>query len=430
MTTLAAAGAKFVSVLTMLVSVPLTLNYLGVERYGMWMTISSVIAMLAFADLGIGNGLLNAVAEANGKDDREAARRYVSSAFFLLGGLALLLTVSFAITYPLLPWPRLFNVSSPLAAVEAGPAMAVFVACFLVNLPLGVVQRVQLGYQEGFANSLWAAFGSLLGLAATLLVIALQGGLPWLVLAFSGGPVLATLLNAWVLFGRRRAWLRPSLEVANRSAGLQVLRIGLLFFVLQVAVALAYSSDNLIAAWVIGLDAVAQYSVPTRMFAVVTMVVALPLSPLWPAYGEAIARGDAGWVRNTLLRSTGMAALMAGFPVLLLVVFGARIVDLWVGPGLTPSLLLLTGLGVWTVIAGVGNALAMFLNGANIIRFQVVSATLMACAAIVLKITLAQNMGVAGIVWGTVAAYTAFTAIPLAVYLPRILQSFQLTKNS
>jgi len=51
------------------VTVPLTLNYLGSEHYGLWMTISSVSVMLGFADLGIGNGVLNAVADAYGRDD-------------------------------------------------------------------------------------------------------------------------------------------------------------------------------------------------------------------------------------------------------------------------------------------------------------------------------------------------------------------------
>ena len=66
-TTVTAATAKAVTALTMLISVPLTLGYLGPERFGMWMAISAVIAMLGFADFGLSNGLLNAVAHASGR---------------------------------------------------------------------------------------------------------------------------------------------------------------------------------------------------------------------------------------------------------------------------------------------------------------------------------------------------------------------------
>ena len=47
---------------------------------------------------------MNAVSEANGKDDRELATRYVSSAFFMLSGVSLLLLIIFAIVYPWVPW--------------------------------------------------------------------------------------------------------------------------------------------------------------------------------------------------------------------------------------------------------------------------------------------------------------------------------------
>jgi O-antigen/teichoic acid export membrane protein len=44
------------------------------------MVLLSIIAAMSFADLGIGNGLMNAISEAYGKDDRKLAREYVTSA--------------------------------------------------------------------------------------------------------------------------------------------------------------------------------------------------------------------------------------------------------------------------------------------------------------------------------------------------------------
>src|SRR5208337_4634406 len=108
----------------------LTLQYLGTERYGLWMSITSVVSLLVFADLGMGNGLLNAIAAAHGRDDIESEQKYVSSAFFVLFGIAVFLLGLFGLAYPFVPWPRVFNVSSPLAAREAGPAVVVFLVCF------------------------------------------------------------------------------------------------------------------------------------------------------------------------------------------------------------------------------------------------------------------------------------------------------------
>ena len=172
---------------------------------------------MGFADLGMGNGLLNNIAAAHGRDDPAAARRYVSSAFFILGGIALALALSFAVTYPFVDWARIFNVKSPLARSEAGVTAAVFVGFLCLNMPLDTVQRVQQGYQEGFISSLWSIAGSVLSLVALFAVILAKGGLPWLVVAMSGGPALALALNwASVFLGSRR-WLLPRLALCARS---------------------------------------------------------------------------------------------------------------------------------------------------------------------------------------------------------------------
>src|SRR5690349_19553868 len=103
LTALVSAFSQGINVLTMLISVPLTLNYLGAERYGLWITISSLILLLGFADLGVGNGLLNAIAQANGRDDRHDAESYVSSAFFVLCGVTVLLAIAWMAVYERIP---------------------------------------------------------------------------------------------------------------------------------------------------------------------------------------------------------------------------------------------------------------------------------------------------------------------------------------
>ncbi len=422
LTAAAAAAAKGVAILTALVSVPLTVSYLGPERYGLWMTIASVVAVLQFADLGLGNGLLNSVSEANGRDDREMASRYVSSGFFLLTAVSIILGAIFLLLYPSLPWQRIFNVSSPVAVAEAGPAVAMLATTFLISIPLGIIQRVQMGYQEGFTNSLWAAAGNLLGLAGVLIAIRLKAGLPWLVLAMAGAPAVASLLNGAVLFGAKCPWLRPRLSCLSASACTHLLRLGFLFFVLQIAVGVAFSSDNIIVAQLLGQDAVAQYSVAARMFSFAPMVLSMVLMPLWPAYGESLARGDMPWVRSALRRSLLLSVVVVALPSVLLIVAGPLAMELWVGPTIAvPSKALFLGLGVWTTVMSVGNAVAMLLNGAGIVRFQVLCAVPMTVAAVLAKIILTRLVGLPGIVWGTLAAYLLFAMMPYAIVVPRLL---------
>jgi O-antigen/teichoic acid export membrane protein len=424
----AAALARLVSVGTTLVSVPLTLHYLGAERYGMWIAMSSVIAMLAFADLGMGSGILNAVAESHGRDDRDTMRRNISSGYLILGLIGALAAAVFFVLYPHFDWGRLFNVQSPEASAQAGPVLAVLVAAFALNMPLCVVQRVQAGLQQGFSTSLWQCVGSLLGLAAVLIAIRSEAALPWLVAGMVGGPLVAVVINNIYFFGFARRDLRPAPSYLHAVTMQQIVGRGFWFLLVQVAASLAYASDNFVIAQVLGAGAVAEYAVPEKMFALVTVLVGLSVGPLWPAYGEAIARGDGNWVRQTLKRSTAGAVAISALIASTLVVFGDHVLSIWVGSAIAPSLLLLAVLGVWKVMEASGNALAVFLNGANLLRMQAILSVTMALSAFALKFLLVQHMGVAGAPLATTICYAAFVLSPWCFLLPRIVQDLDRTR--
>lgn len=419
--------AKIISVATAFITVPLTLHYLGPERYGMWMVMSSLLAMLAFADLGIGNGVLNSVAAAYGRDDRSAIREASASGMAILAVIALVLLAAFMLAYPFIAWERLFNVKTAGARAEAGPAVLAFFVCFAIAIPVNVVQKVQAGLQRGFLASSWSCAGSVLSLCFVLLVVHWQGGLVELVVAFLAGPLIANLANTVVFFGFQHRDIAPRLSAVSRQAARHVLQTGLLFLVMQITTALIFNADSLIITQVIGPAAVPEYSIPDRMFSVIPMCIQMLLTPLWPAYREALSRNDHAWcirvVRRSMLTAVGGAAVMA----LGLVIFGKDIIHLWVGGGIAVPMIVLVGFGLWKVIEAAGFAMAMFLNGAHVIREQVWTAVATALAVVVFEIAMVRALGVPGAIWAKIGAYLLFTVLPFLFLTPGILRRLRNT---
>ena len=109
--------ARVVQISTSLITIPITVHYLGNERFGLWMAINSVVALATFADFGIGNGVLNTVADAFGRNDFDRIRAAISSGFVVLSTVGLLLLVIFASTFVWVSWADLFQVRSALAAL-------------------------------------------------------------------------------------------------------------------------------------------------------------------------------------------------------------------------------------------------------------------------------------------------------------------------
>jgi O-antigen/teichoic acid export membrane protein len=415
-------AARFVGLATSFISVPLVIGYLGNERYGMWLTMSSLVATLGPLDLGIGLGLLTVVSDAYGRDDREAARRAISTAVAMLTMIAALAVVAFGVAYFVIPWARVFNVSSPTAVSEAGPAAAVLLGAFALGLPLGIVGQVQLAHQSGYISSAWAIVGNLGSFVALIAIIMLHGSLPLLVVALTFVGLIAAALNGWFLFRRQRPWLMPRLRDVDLRAGRALLKTGSFFMVLQLAGMAAYGVDNIVISQILGADAVPEYAVPVKIFTLAPTLLSFALIPLWPAYRESMARGDAAWVKRTLRRSILLAAAFNIPSSLVLIVAGPLILQVWVHGAVHPTLILLVGLGTWTIMNTLNGPFAMLLNGANIIGFQATCSVLMAIANVAISIYLVQRIGVSGAVYGSVISQLVFILIPEVWYVRRLLR--------
>lgn len=401
MTTITSGVAKAIGILASLISVPLTYRYLGPERYGIWMVLISIITAMSFADLGIGNGLMNAISEAYGKDDRRLAQEHLTSALALMFLIGFVFAVAGAIGYPLVAWPRILNVKSPAVAAEGARAFLVLYASFVINLPLGVIARAQAGLQKAYTAQMVNALGSMLSLGAILLVVWLRGSLVWLVFAFVVTSTAATLLNGWILF-REFPWLLPARHAFSSAAARKIFNLGILFFVLQCAFVLSYTSDNIVIAQVLGAAAVAVYAVPQKLFSSVSAVVSMAINPLWPAYGEAIARGDVAWVRRIFFASLRLVLAITIPACTLLAVAGPWILRVAVGKSFHAPLSLLIVLAVWAVVNAVSVASAMLLNGAGVLKEQTALTFVTSVCNLGLSIYFTLRFGVIGVCLGSI----------------------------
>jgi len=135
---------------------------------------------------------------------------------------------------------------------------------------------------------------------------------------------------------------------------------------------------------------VTQYAIVYQMFSLGPVLFGMFLNALWPAYGEAKVRGDSEWIRATFRRCINIGLYINVPYALLLVTFGNAAAHLWVGPQIRVSSLVLLAFGIWTMMNSLNGPVAVFLNGANAIRFQAICGSLMACLNLLLSIGLTR----------------------------------------
>lgn len=415
LTTGANVLSRVLSMVILVVSVPLTLSYLGTERFGIWMTISSFASLLAFLDFGIGNGLLNRVAHAAADGEGERLPQVISNGLILLSIVGVLVGAALlAISY-LIPWGALIKVSDSALDLEMRASASTFAVVFGLSLPFLGLQRVFLGLQEGFLVHLATSAASIVSLALLCMITSRHGAIPDLILVTIGVQVVAPILLLPLLV-RRRLLVSCSL-LQFRSDGGALLKTGGLFFVLQLGAMVAWGSDNLIVSSTLGASQVAVLAVTYRLFQFVSQPLAMITNPLWSGYADAAARKDVKYIRQTLKRSMVWCFLAALVGAAILLAFHRWLIEHWTSNNVEVPILLAVGFAAWSVVDATGNAFAMFLNGLGILRPQLIVVSLFCVLAIPLKIYLVSQVGVVGIILATLISYFLAVAIPYLTFL-------------
>jgi O-antigen/teichoic acid export membrane protein len=415
-------AGRGVAALVSFISVPLTVRYLGAERYGAWVTISTAMAWIAIADLGLSSSVLNAVSQGYAKDNRKLAGDYIAAGFWSLVVVTVVLSAVFYPIWRVVSWDRVFNVHSDLARAEVGPAVAVAFAIFVLNLPFSIVFRAYSAYQEVAIGNAWLSAGNVLSLVGLILVTRLNGGLVFLVIAVSGSVLLMNVVSAVWLFGFAKPWLLPSPARITWSSIRELMSLGSMFFVVQIAALLLFQTDNLIIAHYLGAAAVTPYSVTWRLFTYTMIFQTLASGSYWPAYTEAFTRGDRAWVRRGFRTNFQVTVASTAVLALPLVLWGQPVIRAWAGAAAVPPSSLLLWMGAWSVIYAATCSQSAILAASSRLRGQMIYSMAAAIVNIGLTIVLVNRIGLTGAILGTIIAYLTCLLVPQWIEVGRALR--------
>jgi len=413
------AARVFSSAVTLL-SLPLAVRYLGVERYGVWATITTTAVWINLLDLGVANTLTNHISRAYASQDKRAAAASFTGALFLTGATAALAGVSAILLFPHINWIRLLNVSPRVSAAEVSRTAAVAVGLTLLALPCNLVSKILAGYQELHRNNYAACAGAAVSLCGLTLAIALRVSMPVLFVMSVGSLTFTSLALMVVVVAWQKRWLIPRVSFLDWGVTKELLRSGSSFFLIQVAAVVVFSSDNLIVSHYSGAAEVTPYSVTWRIVGLVALLQSLVFPALWPAYSEAYAKRDFAWIRRTFAATmTGTVALNLVCAAILLAV-GRGMIRIWAGGAAVPAFALLLAMCVWAVINGFMSVESCLLAALDRTREQAVLSMLAAAVNIFLSLLWVRQIGALGVIGGTIVSYLLVLVLPQTMLVRRV----------
>lgn len=408
LTILASFSARGMGLLVMIIAVNLTVPYLGTERFGAWMTIASLAAMLNFLDFGIGNALTNQVARAATMDTKHHLTTVISGGLGVLCIVSLILMVLLTGIAAALPWSSIIKLQSQQLTDEVRQTAIVFAALFGASTFANGVSRVYFGLQRGFEAHFAGTLGSLGSLVALYFSAQAQAGLPVLLSCTMLGTMIANLALL------PRLLLKGHFSIAKwnrsiRTESTSLLRHGSIFFLLQIGTMVGWGADSLIIANATGTTSVATYAVIQRLTLLISQPLAIVNAPLWSAYADAHARGERSFIRRTFKRSFTLTLSLSTLGALLVFSIGQDVTLFWTHAQIKPETGLLLVMAIWVILEATGNSLGVLLNGLGIVKQQVWVVIAFVLLALPIKLWLAPIFGAIGVVAAGIFAYLITT---------------------
>src|SRR5690242_19163846 len=130
-----------------LILVPLTINYINVAQYGIWLTISSIVGWFSFFDIGLTQGLRNKFAEAKAKGDDSLAQIYVSTTYAILIVIFASIWILFLIINFFLNWSSILKLPASSQSEVSVLAVIIF-TYFCLQFILRVITAVITADQQ------------------------------------------------------------------------------------------------------------------------------------------------------------------------------------------------------------------------------------------------------------------------------------------
>lgn len=225
---------KCISILVSLQVVPLTIGYVNPTKYGIWLTLSSIIAWLSYFDLGFAHGFRNRFAEAKAKGDMKLAKEYVSTTYavlFLLFSVILLITL---VVNNYLDWSRILNID-PVYKDELSLVFGLLACFFCLNIVASVFTTMLTADQKPALASLISTSGQVLAFACVyVLTKTTKGSLSALAVSFSAIPCLFLLIVSIIVYQTKKYKIvAPSLRDVRFSLVRSVVGLGGQFFVVM-----------------------------------------------------------------------------------------------------------------------------------------------------------------------------------------------------
>ena len=402
-------GVKGISMIIGFLMIRIVLDYLDQVNYGIWLTLSSFLTWFTFFEIGLGSGLRNKLAEALALKNYKLAKNYVSTTYFILTIIILIISLLFFTLNYFIDWTLILNVDDSMSKVLNNLALIVF-GLFFIQFVFKLITVILYADQRpALANSI----GPLGNLISLLIIYTLtkttNGSLIYLGIALSIVPIFVLTCFSIFLYQTDYKKIRPSFRYVKIKYAHSLMSLGAKFFIIQISALILFQSSNIIIAQYFGPAEVTAYNIAYKYFGIINMIFAIIMIPHWSAFTDAWVKKEIFWIKSTIRKLQKIWILLTIFSIVLLLI-STFAFEFWIGKSKMEDIIipisLKYSLSIFFLLFTYGGIFNMFINGTGKVKVQMVSLLLGSLIFVPLSILLIKysSLGISSVVVSSIIA--------------------------
>lgn len=321
---------KFSLLLINFALIRISLQILDKSYYGIWITIFSTVSALSFLDIGIGNGLRNKLSEAFAKKEYEKARVYISTTYFYLSFIMVILLCIISLLIYVIKIGEMLKISN-----IPENQLKLIVVVSLIGIGILLVLKLLDTIYIANNNTYKGSFIYLISQIIIFIVLycfkyLFKNSLLKFSIIFSLIPILIYSLYTLIAFNREFKCLSPSVTFFNKHSIKDIMTISVKFFLIQLSGIFLFSIDNILITNLLGSDKVTEYNVAYKYFNLLNVLFNLVLLPSYTMFTYAFSQRDFKWIQRFVKKLLIILSIIFLIGLLLLI-FSKFLFSIWLG---------------------------------------------------------------------------------------------------
>ena len=240
---------------------------------------------------------------------------------------------------------------------------------------------------------------------------------------YSSTPVLILIIASIYFYLKDYKEYVPSFKFVEMKYAKSLMKLGVKFFILQMAAMILFTTDNMIITQLFNPSEVTVYNVANRYFGIILMFFSIIITPFWSSVTEAFHKKDIVWIKNSIRTYIYIWFGFVGIAIIMLL-WSNWFYKVWLGGKVIVPFSLSLVCAAYVLMQSLNSIYVNFINGVGKVGLQIYTALFSITFNIPLSILFAKyfNLGTPGVLMATMVS----TCLSLVL---RPLQYYKIINN-